>query len=189
MDGQAVLPGWVRATPFEVRDLWCLSMRLVVERQSRDAAGMVAALGWLQGLIRGPATARPESAVSRDVALCELCAAESLLGDGAPPPPLGEVCRMLGVVFVAPLDMDAGYARGVWRTLLWVLGSASRPPLELPIRRLDGSLMNEVEMFSELIEGAGVDARDRACTDAAVLVADSRRLAALVEDTAARVHA
>ncbi len=193
MDEQAVLPGWVRPTPYELRDLSCLALGLVVEQRSRDASGIVAALGWLCGLLRGPATGRTEGAASRDVALCELCAAESLLGDGAPPPPLEEVCRILGVEFRTPMQVDAGYASGVWRTLHWVLGSASTPPMILPIRGADGAVLGEVAIYAELLarmdETADARQREQARTDAAALAAESRRLAARIEDTAARVRA
>jgi hypothetical protein len=41
----------------------------------------------------------------------------------------------------------------VWFTLRWALGKASRPPLDLPIRRADGQLMGEVEIYAELVAG------------------------------------
>jgi hypothetical protein len=193
MNNQMGRPGWVVPGPFAVRDLSCLALRRVVEKRCREATGIVATLGWLHGRLPGPITARADSASSRDVALCELCAAESLLGDGGPPRPFVEVCRMLGVRFVAPIDVDAGYARGVWRTLLWLFGSAVTPPLVVPLRHPDGALMGEVEVYVALLASHGAEldasARERARGDAAALVADSGRLAALVEDTAARVRA
>lgn len=192
VDNQVGRPGWVVPGRYGVRDLSCLALRRVVEERCRESAGIVATLGWLVGRLPGPVTARAEGAQSRDVALCELCAAESLVGGGGPPPPLSEVCRMLGVQFIAPRDVDAGYARGVWRTLLWLLGSAVTPPLVLPLRHPDGVVMGEVEVYAALTgHGREQDpsARERLRGDAAALVAESARLAALVENTAGQVRA
>jgi hypothetical protein len=85
------------------------------------------------------------------------------------------------------MDVDAGYARGVWLMLRWVLGQASGPLLDLPIRRVDGQVMGEVEIYSVLVSH-GQD-RAEARRGAVLLAADSRRLAALVEDAAARIQA
>lgn len=149
MDAQSALPGWLAVTPAELRDLWCLALRLVMEDQSREAAGMVAVVFWLLGRSRGPATAREDGPDRRDVVLAELCAAECLVDDG-PVPPLHDVCQLLEVAYRPPIEVDSGYGRGVWFALRWVLGKASRPPLDLPIRRPDGRLMGEVEIYADL---------------------------------------
>jgi hypothetical protein len=186
MDARSALPEWLAVTPAELRDLSCLALRLVVEQRSREAAGMVAVASWLHGQLRGPATARDEGPRRRDVALAELCAAECLVDDGHPPPPLHDVCQLLEVSYRPPIDVDAGYGRGVWLTLRWALGKASRPPLDLPIRRRDGRLMGEVEIYAELV-AAGRD-RAKARRAAVLLATDSVRLADLVEDAAARIR-
>jgi hypothetical protein len=80
----------------QVRDLSCLTLSLIAEERSREAAGMVAAVGWVRGLACGPAPGRDDEARVRAVAWCELCAAEHLLADGRPVPHLGEVCRLSG---------------------------------------------------------------------------------------------
>jgi len=193
MDPRTTLPGWLVPVPASVRDLSCLALRLVVEQQSRQAVGMVATAGWLRGPLRGPVTGRSDGPASRDVALCELCAAESLVDDRHTPPPVRDVHRRLGVVFWPPLHVDAGYARGVWLTLRWALGVASREPLDLPIRDADGRLLGEDAIYAGLLAqyGAAPDGpeRQRARRSAAALVEQSRRLANLVEDTAERIRA
>lgn len=186
MGARLALPGWLAVTPFEVRDLSCLALRLVVEQRTREAAGIVAVVFWLTGRSRGPATARGEGPGRRDVALAELCAAECLIDDGQLPPPLHDLCQMLEVAYRPPLEVDAGYGRGVWLTLRWAMGKTSHPPLHLPIRRRDGQLMGEVEIYADLI-AAGHD-RDEARRAARVLAADSRKLADLIEDTATRIR-
>jgi hypothetical protein len=188
----ATLPGWLIPAPASVRDLACLALRLVVEQQMRQAAGMVAATGWLHGSLRGPVTGRPDGPASRDVALCELCTAESLVDDGHPKPPVREVHRRLGVEFWPAQEVDAGYARGVWLTLRWALGVASRGPLDLPIRDATGRLVSDATIYAGLLSRLGPTPdgirRDRARRDAAALVEQSQRLAALVEDTAERIR-
>ena len=190
MTARATLPGWLVPAAVSVRDLSCLALRLVVEQQLREAAGMVATAGWLHGSLPGPVTGRPDGPGTRDVALCELCAAESLVDDGQVPPPVREVHRMLGVVFWPPLEVDAGYARGVWLTLRWALGVASREPLDLPIRDTGGQLVDETSIYAELLAqcGPAPGDRERARRGAAALAEQSRRLAELVEDISERIH-
>lgn len=142
---------------------------------------MVAVVGWLHGQLPGPVTAREDGRELRDVALVELCAAECLVDDGRPPP-LHDVCQLLEVAYRKPIDVDVGFARGVWLALRWVLGQEPRPPLDLPIRRRDGAVMGEVEMYAELVSRGEPAPTARAAAKA--LAADSLRLAALVEETA-----
>jgi hypothetical protein len=192
MDPRTTLPGWLVPAPASVRDLSCLALRLVVEQQLRQAAGMVAAAGWLHGSLRGPVTGRPDGPASRDVVLCELCTAESLVDDGHATPPVREVHRTLGVEFWPAQQVDAGYARGVWLTLRWALGVASRGPLDLPIRDAAGHLVDDATIYAGLLSQLGPASdgvrREQARRDAAALVEQSRRLAELVEDTAERIR-
>lgn len=197
MTETGMLPSWVVPPPCSVRDLSCLSLRMLVEEKgterARTAAGMVAVLGWLRGAVRGPMTGRTDGPARRDVALCELCAAECRVDDGHPPPPLHEVCQLAEVAYRPPRDVDAGYARGVWLALRWALGQMARPPLDLPIRRPDGQLMGEVEVYAQLLAGADSPPdpalRAELRRTAAALVTDSRHLAGLVDDAAARIRA
>lgn len=184
---RAAIPAWMRPTRFELRDLSCLAIRQVADLKAREPAGMIAVVGWLRGLSRGPVTGRTDSAQVRDVALCELCAAECRLDDGRQPPPLHEVSQLLEVAYWPPEDVDAEFALGVWLTLSWALGETERPPLNLPIRSADGTVAGEVEIYAQLVTG-GQD-RAEARETATALAAASRRLAALVEDTAARIRA
>jgi hypothetical protein len=147
---------------------------------------MIAAVGWLRGLCLGPVTGRTEGPQSRDVALCELCAAESQLADQRHPPPLHEVCQLLEVSYREPPEVDSGYALGVWLTLRWALGETQSPPLDLPIRRPDGSLAGEAEIYARLVEG-GQD-HEAAQESASVLATASRRLAVMVEDIARTIR-
>ena len=171
--------------PVELWDLSCLALRLLATHRTREAAGMVAVVGWLGGELPAPVTARSDRVEVRDVALAELCAAECLVDDGRPRPPLHDVCQLLEVAYRAPIDVDAGFARGVWLALRWVLGHEARPPLDLPIRRPDGAVMGEVEIYAELVSRGEPDPTAR--TAAQALAADSLRMAALIEETAANL--
>jgi len=185
MSRQPDMPGWVVPAPVELRDLVCLAFRHHAAHGTREAAGIVAVAGWLRGQQPAPVTARSNGAEVRDVALVELCAAECLVDDGRPPPPLHDVCQLLEVAYRKPVDVDPGFARGVWLALRWVLGQESRPPLDLPIRRPDGAVMGEVEIYAELVSRGEPAPTARAAAKA--LAADSLRLAALVEETAANM--
>lgn len=171
--------------PVEVRDLLCLAFLHQATYRMTEAAGIVAVMDWLHGKLPGPVTGREDGPEMRDVALVELCAAECLVDDERPPPPLHDVCQLLEVAYRKPIDVDAGFARGVWLALRWVLGQEPRPPLDLPIRRRDGAVMGEVEMYAELVARGEPSTTARAAARA--LAADSRRLAALVEETAANM--
>jgi hypothetical protein len=100
---------------------------------------------------------------------------------------LHEVCQLLGVAYHPPVPVDPGFARGVWLTLRWALGQTPRPPLDLPLRGRDGAVLGEVEIYATLIERGSN--REQARQAATALAADSRRLAALVEDSAGRIRA
>ncbi len=182
MDGQPHLPDWVRPGVIELRDVFFLALDMV-DRNSQEAAGIVAVITWLLGQSGGPVTGRTDGADRRDVAVVELCAAEHLADDG-PVPPLHEVCQHYEVAYLPALPVDVGHARGAWLALRWTLGETSRPPLDVPIRCADGSLMGEVDIYAKLVSG-GKD-RTAARKTAVALAKASRRLAELVEQTAAR---
>jgi len=170
----------------QLRDVWFLALDLA-DDGSRTAAGIAAVIQWLLGVSAGPVTGRTDGVGRREVALAELCAAEHLVDDDGPlPPPLDEVCHLLKVAYQAPLPVDVEFARGVWLGLRWATGEAFRPPVEVPIRRLDGELMSELEIYSELLARG----RDRAAAtrEAAMLADGSRRLAAVVEAGSARLR-
>lgn len=184
-------PGWVVPSWHQVSDLVCLAMRAIPEGRSADCAGMVAATGWVRGFLAGPITGREDDPLLRPVALAELWAAAAVQ-PGWPTPPLRELCVMLRVAYRPPLDVDARYALGVWRTLRWLTGTeGEQPPLELPTRTADGRPATADQIYAGLVAIQGVVARE----DAAALrahaertAARSIRLAALVTDAAQRAR-
>lgn len=191
MTGQDRRPDWVVPSWHQVSDLACLAMRAVAEGGPRECAGMVAAGSWVRGLVAGPITGRAEHPLPRQVALAELWAA-AVVQPGWPTAPLRELCVMLRVEHHQPLDVDAPYALGVWRTLRWLTGTENQqPPLDLPVRRQDGRPATADEIYAGLIAQRGVvPQEDRAGLRAtAERTADrSRHLAALIADTAQRVR-
>jgi hypothetical protein len=185
MNTQIGLPTWVAPDPLAVRDLLCLAMDRVARLKEQEVAGMVATTLWLGGASKTPATAQTEPAERRDVALVQLCAAEVLMGDENATT-LIDVCRLVGVPFAAPLDALPEYGLGVWLTLRWALGETPNPPLNLPIRHPDATLLTEEEMYSSLA-ASGMD-RAQCRETAAALAVESRRLAGIVADIAATLH-
>jgi hypothetical protein len=189
------LPGWVVPGRFEVSDVSCLALRGVVENRSRRAcAGMVAALGWVHGVLSGPVTGRDESPVSWETATAELWAAASTRPDW-PSPPLRQVCETLAVRCWPPASVDADFALGVCATLRWLTGADEQPPLPIPVRNAAGTPATQFEVYTELLaarEAAGGRVGPgevvELVAEAARVAARSRDLAALVAETATRAH-
>jgi hypothetical protein len=130
------LPDWVQPGVEEIRDVLFLALDLV-ERRSREAAGMAGVVQWLLGASAAPVTGRTGGVEGREVAIVELCAADHLVEPGLAPS-LDQLCRRFGVAYLAPLPVDVGFARGAWLGLRWAVGKAPRPPLDTPIRDKDG---------------------------------------------------
>lgn len=134
----AVVPAWVAPQHRQVVELHYLTYGLVEAIGDGEARGQLAAVGWVVGGDRTPATywsapatweqARAESWV----ALC--VAAEA-------PPPTEQDWARLGVSPRPTVVDDVDSAYGVWRTLAWLLGVRPDPPVELPERDEGGELV------------------------------------------------
>ncbi len=148
--------------------------------RDREPAGVIEAVSWILGTSPGPGTGRREGPDSRELALCELCAAECLIaeGSGEAAPPLREVCAQLRVRYVPALSGDPGYGLGVFKTLRWALGETPIAPMRLPLRGPGGRVIGKDQVFAALA-GKGMDPGE-ARQSAREMVADSQRLADLV---------
>jgi hypothetical protein len=94
-----------------VHDLLLLASLRFDLLRDREAGGVIEAVSWIVGTSPGPGSGRREGPAAREVALCELCAAECLIVEGAPtgsgePPPLRGLCARLGVRYVPALTGD-----------------------------------------------------------------------------------
>jgi hypothetical protein len=130
-----------------------MALRGVIEDRDRQAcAGMVAAIGWVRGLIEvGPVTCRDEGVVTVEVAQAESFAAAAARPDWSSPP-LDEVCELLGVAYWVPVSTDPGYALGVCATLRWLVGvDAAQVPIPIPVRTASGALAGETEIYAGLL--------------------------------------
>jgi hypothetical protein len=114
---------------------------------------MAAAVAWVQGGRSGPVTDRDERPVTRELAVAEMWAAVAV-ADGGTPPPLQSICEQFGVRYRAPLAVDRLWADGVWRALRWLTGTQTEPPLELPVRRVDGSTPSAEELYGLALAAA-----------------------------------
>ncbi len=173
-------PGWLSPSLDAVTDLLMLAgLRFDLLRE-RQTAGVIETVSWIVGTSPGPATGRGEGPRAREVALCELCAAECLAVEdtGAASPPLRQVCDQLGVRYVPARSGDPGFGVGVRETLRWALGETPRPPLRLPLRGADGRVLAEEPILASLL-GSGMNPAEAAAA-AREMAADSRRLAELV---------
>lgn len=187
------LPGWVVPPAHEVSDVACMALRGVVEDRSRaECAGMVAAIGWVQGLIEvGPVTCRDELVVTVEVARAESFAAAAANPDWAAPP-LQDVYEALGVAHWTPVNTEAGYALGVCATLRWLLGVDDGTPIPIPVRTVTGALAGETEIYAGLLarNPGPLESWERAALrrEARETHTRSRYLAELVLDTATRAR-
>jgi len=155
-------PSWLAVPAASVFDaLW---LAFGDWRHSRDlhAGGVAVTAAWLCGCRPGPVTERFEGPVTSALAESERVAAQLVLDEwaGAPRFPAEEYCEELGVMFVAPRPVSREWASGAHRTLRWALGrygSDGRvgPPVPLPRRRDDGSLVPADELYGASLSRAG----------------------------------
>lgn len=134
----AVVPAWVAPPHAQVVELHHLAYRLAEVIGDAEARGRLAAVEWVVGLAPAPVTHR------RDAASWEQARAESWVAlsvaAGEPAPTAADWAR-LGVTAEPAGTADVESAYGAWRTLAWLLGVRSDPPVELPERYPDGSLV------------------------------------------------
>jgi hypothetical protein len=114
---------------------------------------MAAAAAWVQGGRSGPVTDRGERPVTRELAVAEMWAAVAV-ADGGTPPPLEAICEQFRVRYGAPLAVHPSWADGVWRGLRWLTGTQTEPPLELPVRHVDGSTPSAEELYGLALAAA-----------------------------------
>lgn len=189
MGSAAVWPCWVVPTVDGVHDLLLLAGLRFDLLRDRESAGVIEAVSWIVGTSPGPGTGRSEGPADREVALCELCAAECLIaegsteGSGKSARPLRGVCAQLGVRYVPTLTGDPDYGFGVWTTLRWALGLTPIAPMRLPLRGSDGRVLGENQIYAGLT-GKGMDSVE-ARASAREMAADSQRLAELIRLRAA----
>ncbi|MBW0101637.1 hypothetical protein [Pseudonocardia sp. KRD291] len=146
--------GWVVPSLAEVRDLgWLARWRHLANSHPCDAAyaeGVGAAIAWVQGSARvGPATARSESPLTRQLVTAEMWAAMALNdGGGTSERTLRGVCAVQGVAYVRP-DFERAtldHGSGIYRTLGWLIGNGDGwrggrvPPYEIPARDAAGNV-------------------------------------------------
>lgn len=172
-------PSWLRVPTASIEDLLGLaSVRFDLDRD-RFPAGVISAVAWILESAPGPGTGRSEGPAMREVAWCEMCAAQvhAMENDDEPPPPLRQVCTDLGVQYLPALSGDSAFGLGAWATLRWAMGMETAPPMRLPVRALDGHLLEVGEIVPTLVAGGWHPAD--ADAEAQEMVEDSRRLAAL----------
>jgi hypothetical protein len=110
--------------------------------------------------------------------------------DGGAAPPLVSICAQLGVAFRAPLPVGRVWADGVWWALRWLNDAQAAPPLELPVRHVDGSTPSAEELYGLALAAAPqrswpieerralwdrVERNARRYRELAALVADTKR--------------
>ena len=140
-----VIPAWVAPSVDDVAEYGQMAVRLEEVTGCVQARGQCAALCWLIGRDPPPITRR-ESLVTRDAARWEswlaLC-----LAVGRPFAVEQERAR-LGIPQRRTDGQVPWWAHGVWRTLSWVLGERCDPPVQLPVRAADGSIVPGTEVYT-----------------------------------------
>jgi hypothetical protein len=153
---------------------------------------MVAALGWVRGVLAGPVTGRDETPVTVSLARAESWAAAATRADWSSPP-LRDVCETLGVRYWPPFQVEPGYAWGVCATLRWLTGTDQASPLPIPVRTPTGAVASGEQVYAALVAQSagrvGLRERARLRREAGETAARSRYLAELVIDTATRAQA
>ena len=146
---------------------------------------------WLCGSRSAPITRRVDVPVTRELAESERIAALLSLDELFGPPrfPAEAYCADMGVTFVEPRPVSSRWAEGVHATLRWVLGRQGidgpvGPPISLPERRADGTLITAEEIYEREVARAGVslgpEQRAELRRGAAAAEQRTRRLAARV---------
>ena len=178
-------------TRWQVSDLACLASRAVAEDQSAECAGILAGVGWVRGSIAGPITGREDDPLTREIATAELWAAAAVQ-PGWAMLPYRHLCSTLRVEYHEPLEVEPWFAHGVWLVLRWLTGTGDQgAPMELPVRTCGGTVATAEQILARLVEQGGAIAHEDLASlrvEAERTSERSRRLAALVTDTARRVR-
>lgn len=138
MTEYAVIPAWVVADHRQMMDFDHLVFELATKVESVHAQGQRAAVEWVTGGRPAPMTQRTEPvtwALARAESWVALCVAA---WNGQP---TAREWEQLGVEPRPRTAGDGDFAHGAWRTLAWLLGVRPDPPVELPVRDADGTLL------------------------------------------------
>jgi hypothetical protein len=141
--GQAVIPAWVAPEHERIVELHHLVQQLVEVVGRTEHRGVLDAVRWVTGCDRwAPVTGRDEK-LTRDAVRAEALIA---LNVAAEAPSIVDHAWPLfhldmAVDFRPAVTDDAEYAYAIWRTLAWIVGTRSDPPVELPERDADGHLI------------------------------------------------
>lgn len=143
-----VIPEWVMPPEDEVAAYGGMAFQLLEITGCVQARGQCDALCWLIRNEPAPIThcevpaTRFAARVESRLALCTAVAAVD-------PRAVDQELKRLGVVPLRAVAVrDGWWAHGVWRTLSWVLGERPDPPLQLPLRMADGSIMPGTEVYA-----------------------------------------
>ena len=150
-------PAWVEPRRHEVADLIALASISTqdssIPTATRYAYGaMLSASAWVSGLLFGPITHRDDAPVTLDVARAELFTAETLLYPERRAQ-LSAFCASTGVRSWTPVETQRDYVLGAWVTLRWLIGLEAAPPIPVPLRHEDGSLLTETEIYEGFLAG------------------------------------
>jgi hypothetical protein len=140
-----VIPPWVVPAVDDVAEYGQMAVRLEEITDCVQARGQCAGLCWLIGIDPAPITRR-ETPVTRDAARWESWLALCLAA-GRPFAVEQERAR-LGIPQRRTDGQVPWWAHGVWRTLSWVLGERPDPPIQLPVRAVDGSVVPGTEVYT-----------------------------------------
>jgi hypothetical protein len=143
-----VIPSWVVPSVDDVAEYGQMAFRLEEITRCVQARGQCAALCWLIGNDPSPMTAY-EGPVTRQWARSESWVALCIAVAAVHPVAVEEEWeRRLGAPLRPVAAGDGWWAHGVWRTLSWALGERSDPPIQLPVRAVDGSIVPGTEVYT-----------------------------------------
>ncbi|MGH3866234.1 MAG: hypothetical protein ACRDQ4_08905 [Pseudonocardiaceae bacterium] len=140
-----VVPAWVVPSVGEVAEYGGMAFRLAEITECVQARGQCAALCWLIGRDPAPIT-RSEGLVTPGGAVWESWLALCLAAGR--PVVVEEERARLGIPQRRTGGQVPWWAHGVWRTLGWLVGERSDPPIQLPVRAVDGSIVPGTEVFT-----------------------------------------
>ncbi|MCA1695286.1 MAG: hypothetical protein LC749_11435 [Actinobacteria bacterium] len=143
-----VIPAWVVPSVDDVAEYGGMAFRVEEITGCVQARGQCAALCWLIGRDPSPMTGY-EGPVTRQGAQGESWVALRVAVAAVHPGAVDQEweCR-LGTPLRPVAAGDGWWAHGVWRTLSWVLGERSDPPIQLPLRMVDGSIVPGTEVYT-----------------------------------------
>ncbi|MGH3846606.1 MAG: hypothetical protein ACRDS0_35090 [Pseudonocardiaceae bacterium] len=140
-----VIPEWVVPSVDDVAEYGGMAVRLEEITECVQARGQCAALCWLIGRDPAPITRR-QGLVSRDAARWESWLALCLAAGR--PGAVEEERARLGIPQRRTDGQVPWWAHGVWRALSWVSGEHPDPPIQLPVRAADGSILAGTEVYT-----------------------------------------